>query len=64
MKRTDVKSLDIFDNGDNLDAKVVDKRYDKRSDSKKNRRNRHYINNILKHSIEHEDNLSETLFDD
>lgn len=54
MKRTDIKSLDIFDSAYGLDTKVIDKRYDKRSESKKNRRNRHYINNILKHTIDHE----------
>ncbi len=57
MKRTDIKSLDIFDSANGLDTKVVDKRYSRRSESKKNRRNRHYVNNILKHTIDHENEL-------
>ncbi len=52
MKRTHVDKVDHIKQADDLERAVVDKRYGKRSKAKKNRRNRHYVKNILRNLTE------------
>ena len=50
-KRTSVNDVKNLDDLNNLSEIVKDKRVAKRDDSKKNRRNRHYIKVLIKHQI-------------
>ncbi|MEM1121881.1 MAG: hypothetical protein AAGJ18_15625 [Bacteroidota bacterium] len=47
-KRTNLNDHRKIESTDDLERSVQDKRYGKRSKSKKNRRNRHYVKNMIK----------------
>ncbi|MEL7121075.1 MAG: hypothetical protein AAFO07_16600 [Bacteroidota bacterium] len=47
-KRTNLNDYNKIDKADDIERTVTDKRYGKRSKSKKNRRNRHYVKNMIK----------------
>ena len=47
-KRTNLNDYNKIDKAEDLERTVTDKRYGKRSKSKKNRRNRHYVKNMIK----------------
>ena len=48
-KRTSVKDVKEMGDLNDLESLVKDKRNDKRSDAKKERRNRHYVKVLIKH---------------
>ena len=50
-KRTSIKDVDKIEDLNNLENIVKDKRNDKRSDAKKERRNRHYVKVLIKHQL-------------
>lgn len=50
-KRTSPKSIESFDDLGQLQELVVDKRLSKRSEAKKNRRNRHYEKLLIKAAL-------------
>lgn len=47
-RRTNLNNHKNVQNADDLEREVQDKRFGKRAKSKKNRRNRHYVKNMLK----------------
>ncbi len=51
-KRTSLNDVQKIDDLNDLGHIVVDKRNDKRSDAKKNRRNRHYIKVLIKSQLD------------
>ncbi len=52
-KRTSVKDVSRLEDLNELDRLVKDKRNEKRADAKKNRRNRHYVNLLIRHQLNH-----------
>ncbi len=52
-KRTSVKDVSRLEDLNELDRLVKDKRNEKRADAKKNRRNRHYVNLLIRHQLTH-----------
>jgi len=54
-KRTNLQDHENIERADDLERNVQDKRYGKRSKRKKNRRNRHYVKNMLKQMQQHLD---------
>lgn len=50
-KRTSINDVQKIDDLNDLDRIVIDKRSDKRAESKKNRRNRHYIKVLIKSQL-------------
>lgn len=50
-KRTSVMDIQEIDHLNDLDSIVKDKRVNKRTISKKGRRNRHYIKVLIKHQL-------------
>ncbi len=52
-KRTSVKDVSRLEDLNELDRLVKDKRNEKRADAKKNRRNRHYVNLLIRHQLSH-----------
>ena len=52
-KRTSVKDVSQLEDLNELDRLVKDKRNEKRADAKKNRRNRHYVNLLIRHQLSH-----------
>lgn len=52
-KRTSVKDVSRLEDLNELDRIVKDKRNEKRADAKKNRRNRHYVNLLIRHQLNH-----------
>ena len=55
-KRTSISDIKNLDDLNDLDSIVKDKRIGKRTEAKKNRRNRHYIKILIKHQIKSKDN--------
>lgn len=55
-KRTSISDIKNLDDLNDLDSIVKDKRLGKRTEAKKNRRNRHYIKILIKHQIKSKDN--------
>ena len=51
-RRTSINDVQKIDDLNDLDRIVIDKRNDKRADSTKNRRNRHYIKVLIKSQID------------
>ena len=51
-RRTSINDVQQIDDLNDLDRIVIDKRNDKRADSKKNRRNRHYIKVLIKSQLD------------
>ncbi len=51
-RRTSINDVQKIDDLNDLDRIVIDKRNDKRADSKKNRRNRHYIKVLIKSQLD------------
>lgn len=47
-KRTNLNNYKNIQRADDLEREVQDKRFGKRAKSKKNRRNRHYVKNMIK----------------
>lgn len=54
-KRTSINDVKKIEDLNDLNKIVVDKRNDKRSDAKKERRNRHYIKLLIKHQMKDSD---------
>ncbi len=52
-KRTSVNDVSRLEHLNELDRLVKDKRNEKRADAKKNRRNRHYVNLLIRHQLNH-----------
>jgi hypothetical protein len=50
-KRTSINDVKELEDLNNLDRIVIDKRAEKRKDSKKGRRNRHYVKVLIKKQI-------------
>lgn len=50
-KRTSVNDVQGLQDLNDLDRIVKDKRYDKRADAKKERRNRHYVKLLIKQQL-------------
>jgi hypothetical protein len=50
-KRTSINDIQMLDDLNDLERIVQDKRLDKRSNSKKERRNRHYSKVLIKHEL-------------
>jgi len=60
-KRTNLNDYKKIDKADDLERQVQDKRLGKRSKAKKNRRNRHYVKNMIKQmqiDLSHEEDLT------
>ena len=51
-RRTSINDVQQIDDLNDLDRIVIDKRNDKRADSKKNRRNRHFIKVLIKSQLD------------
>ena len=51
-RRTSINDVQKIDDLNDLDRLVIDKRNEKRADSKKNRRNRHYIKVLIKTQLD------------
>jgi hypothetical protein len=54
-KRTSINDVNRMEDLNELDRLVKDKRNKKRADAKKNRRNRHYVNLLIRHQLTHGD---------
>ena len=54
-KRTSINDVNRMEDLNELDRLVKDKRNEKRADAKKNRRNRHYVNLLIRHQLTHGD---------
>lgn len=54
-KRTSINDVNQMEDLNELDRLVKDKRNEKRADAKKNRRNRHYVNLLIRHQLTHGD---------
>lgn len=52
-KRTSVNDVKDIEQLNELDDIVKDKRNNKRANAKKKRRNRHYVNLLIKHQLNH-----------
>lgn len=52
-KRTSINDVSRLEDLNEFDRLVKDKRNEKRADAKKNRRNRHYINLLIRHQLNH-----------
>jgi len=52
-KRTSVNDVKEIEQLNELDDIVKDKRNNKRANAKKKRRNRHYVNLLIKHQLNH-----------
>ncbi len=52
-KRTSINDVKELAHLNELDRIVKDKRNEKRSDAKKERRNRHYVKVLIKHQLKH-----------
>jgi len=50
-RRTSVQDIQELTDLNDLDRIVKDKRQDKRADTKKGRRNRHYVKVLIKHQL-------------
>jgi hypothetical protein len=61
-KRTSINDVKQLETLNDLERIVKDKRNDKRTDAKKERRNRHYVKVLIKHQLKHiskdEENLN------
>ena len=58
-KRTSINDVSRLEHLNELDRLVKDKRNEKRADAKKNRRNRHYVNLLIRHQLTHGDLLED-----
>ena len=54
-KRTSINDVNRMEDLNELDRLVKDKRNEKRADAKKNRRNRHYVNLLIRQQLTHGD---------
>lgn len=54
-KRTSINDVNRMEDLNELNRLVKDKRNEKRADVKKNRRNRHYVNLLIRHQLTHSD---------
>ena len=52
-QRNSLKAITDLNDISNLDEIVVDKRFAQRASAKKNRRNRHYEKQFIRHSLDH-----------
>jgi len=54
-RRTSVNDVKSLQDLNDLDRLVKDKRYDKRAEAKKERRNRHYVKLLIKQQLKGDD---------
>jgi len=58
-RRTSVNDVKDIEQLNELDQIVKDKRNEKRSSAKKERRNRHYVKVLINHQLKHQTNAHE-----